>query len=354
LWTAVLGIFPELQRRLLQAQERSRTHLLLTLLQFAVGLVLTLYLVIGREMGVLGILVAQFLATAVVFGVAVVYLARLWSSRLHRGMLADSLRYGLPMLPHHLFTWLMGYVNRLILNGLASTAAVGVYGIALRFTSPLNLAFTALNTAWVPVYYARRQLETEGEDPDKAREEISQTVTQLFLLMVWATLGVAVAAPDLIRLLIPPEYSGAEQVTVVLALGVFLRGLYFLVVAAIFYAKITWLVPLATAVGAAVNIAGNYWLVPSLGAMGSAWAMVATNGVLLVLVAIFSHRLYAVRYPWGLLAVALGLGGGLFLAAEAAWSLATVPRLAVHGGLLVLFPLLFLNRLRPALARRLS
>jgi O-antigen/teichoic acid export membrane protein len=347
LWTAVLGIFPELQRRLLQAQEHSRGHLKLTLLQFGVGLGLTLFFVVGREMGVLGILLAQFLATVVVFGVAVVYLARRWSFDFQRGMLADSLRYGLPMLPHHLFTWLMSYVNRLILNSLATTAAVGVYGIALRFSSPLTLAFTALNTAWVPVYYARRQQAAEAEDgededsEEKAAAEISRTVTQLFLLMVWATLGVAVAAPDLIRLLIPAEYREAEGLVVVLALGIFLRGLYFLVVAAIFYAKVTWLVPVATAVGAAVNIAGNYWLIPRMGAMGSAWAMVATNGVLLGIVAVLSHRLYAVRYAWGTFAAALALGGVLYLVADAAWALGTVPRLVAHGGLLLLFPAVF-------------
>ena len=339
LWTAVLGIFPELQQRLLQAREHSRTHMFLTLGQFATGLVLTVVFVVALEMGVWGILLAQFLATAGVFVVAVGYLVRFWTLDLSRAMLADSLRYGLPMLPHHLFTWLMSYVNRLILNGLATTAAVGVYGIATRFASPLTLIFSAMNAAWVPVYFSHRKT-TEGS----GTAEISRTVTHLFLLMTWATLGVAVLAPDLIVLLIPPEYHGANDIAAVLALGAFLRGLYFLVVSAIFYAKVTWLVPLATAIGAAVNIGGNYLLIPHLGAVGSAWATVATNLVLLAIVAVLSHRLYAVRYEWGVLAGALGLGGGLFVAAEWAWGLETVPRLILHGGLLALFPALFLSR----------
>lgn len=341
LWTAVLGIFPELQRRLLQAQEHSRSHLVLTLLQFGVGLALTLIFVIPLEMGVLGILLGQFFATAAVFLVAVVYLARRWSFQLQRSMLVDSLKYGLPMLPHHLFTWLMGYVNRLILNGLTTPAAVGIFGIGLRFASPLNLIFSAINAAWMPVYFShRKDLETGDEGAEKKGEALTSTVTQLFLLMTWATLGAAVLAPEVILLALPEEYHPAAPLAVILALGAFLRGLYFLVVTAIFYAKKTWVVPFATAVGAAINIGGNYWLVPKIGTAGSAWATVATNAVLLGIVALLSHRLYAVRYEWGALLLALVLAVGLFAAAHFAGGFPTLPRLALEGALLAAFPLI--------------
>ncbi len=55
-WTAALGVLPDLQRRLLQAMERSKDHLWLTLVEFSITVSFTLIFVVGMKLGVLGVL----------------------------------------------------------------------------------------------------------------------------------------------------------------------------------------------------------------------------------------------------------------------------------------------------------
>lgn len=286
-WTAALGVLPDLQRRLLQAMERSKDHLWLTLLEFLITVSFTLIFVVGMKLGVLGVLAAPFVASVVMTAVSVGFLRRYWRRVVDRAMLSESFRYGAPMLPHHLSTWVMGLANRLFLNGLTTTEAVGLFGIASRFSSPLNVILSALSAAWVPAYFALRKEGTEH-----GREESGRLVEQLAVVIVAGSLGLALFGRDLIPLLTPAIYHEARGLVPVLALSGLLRGFYLLVVAEIFFSKRTWWVTFSTAVGAAVNVGGNLLLVPLWGALGSAWTMVASNALVLAIVTVASAGLH--------------------------------------------------------------
>lgn len=310
IWTAALGVLPDLQRRLLQAMERSRDHLKLTLLEFSVTVGCTLALVVGARLGVLGVLVAPFVAATVMTAVSCGFLRRYWRRVVDRSMLAESFRYGAPMLPHHLSTWLMGLANRLFLNGLATTEAVGLFGIASRFSSPLNVIFSAVSAAWVPAYFAMRKEGVEG-----GRKESGRLSEQLAVVVVGGSLGLALFGRDLIPVLTPASYHEAGRLVPILAFAGLLRGFYLLVVAEVFYSKRTWWVTLSTAAGAVVNVGGSLALVPRWGAVGSAWSMVAANALVLLVVAVVGERFHAstARFHvlgWVLAAgtVAAGLG----------------------------------------------
>lgn len=303
IWTAALGVLPDLQRRLLQAMERSKDHLWLTLLEFLVTVSFTLIFVVGMRLGVLGVLAAPFLASVVMTAVSVGFLRRYWRRVVDRAMLRESFRYGAPMLPHHLSSWLMSLANRLFLNGFTTTEAVGLFGIASRFSSPLNVIFSAVSAAWVPAYFALRKEETV-----QGRDQAGRLVEQLAVVIVGGSLGLALFGRDLIPLITPDAYHEAGGLVPVLALSGLLRGFYLLVVAEIFFSKRTWWVTLATAVGAVSSVLGSLLMVPRWGATGSAWSMVLSNALVLFIVLLVSRRLHrsAARLP--ALLGALGIG----------------------------------------------
>ena len=332
-WTAVLGIHMEVQQRLLQAQERSRTHMLLTTSQFALGLVLTILFVVVLDLRVLGVLLGTFVSTAVFFLVAVGFLARYWTWSWCRTMLREAIAYGLPMLPHHVFTWLTTLASRLFLNGLGTTAAVGLFGIASRMASPLNIALTALNAAWVPVYFSLRKSGSED-----ASETLGRAVTALAAMVVWCALGIAVLGPEVVMFMTPREYHSSGGLLPILAAAHLVRGCYFVVVSGAFFEKRTSFVPMATGLGAIVSVATCLYLIPRRGAEGAAVAVFAGNVATFGAVVAMVGRLTAIRFEWGRLAAFFLIAAGFFVAFRHASVQGTAPRLFLASFFLVAFP----------------
>src|SRR5262245_64691499 len=72
----------------------------------------------------------------------------------------------------------------------------------------------------------------------------------------------------------------------------------------------------ATGAGTLVNIGLNLALLPSLGIVGAGISLVASYAVVLVLMFIFTQRLFPVPYEWARLGQAAGLAAVLVLAGE--------------------------------------
>ncbi|MCC6133385.1 MAG: oligosaccharide flippase family protein [Acidobacteria bacterium] len=283
IWTAAFGVLPDLMRRLLQAMERSREHMLLTFLEFTITVGGTLAMVVGLRMGVTGVVLAPFLASVVMTLVSLRFMSRYWKWRFDESALRSSLAYGAPMLPHHLAAWITGLASRLFVNGLANASEAGVFGIATRFTSPLTMTFTAMNAAWIPIYFGLRKSGSKGDEVGRLHES-------LFLFVTGTSVAAALLGRDAALLVLPPSFHAGAALIPVMALTACIRGFYLIAVAEIFFVKTTWWVSAATFLGSLVTVAGNLWLVPRWGATGSSWAMVAANSLTTAIVIAAARR----------------------------------------------------------------
>lgn len=341
IWTVVLSLLNTAQRRLLIARERSRAHLVLTTSQFGLGLVLSLFLVVGLDMGVLGLLLAHLLSAATYSLVAMVSLRDYLVAELDLEGLRKSLAFGLPMVPHHLFSWGMTLVNRILVNGMAGTATAGLFGIAARFTAPLLVTNSAISASWSAVYYSVRK-KNDTRNP----ELIAESVEELTPVLVLMALGVTLLGPDLIVVATPREFHASQGAVPVLALALLTRWPYIATGRSIFFAKKTWFMPVATLVGAAVNVAANFLLTPRFGAVGSAWSLFLGNLVATTGVVAYSQRLYPIAYSARALLSPFLVALGLFLAGSAVMDWTLWKRLLAHSALCAVFVALHAKQLR--------
>lgn len=253
-------------RGVLRLLGRSRAHLLLTVFAVLAHLGGVLALVVLEDLGLVGALWANVLASAASCGVA-------WSlargayahGRADRAVFRCLAAYGLPQLPAVLLSFLLQQSNTFFLAFLASEHDLGLFTLASKVAGGLALFTTAFRLAWDP--YAMAVMNA----PEAARRYRRGFATYYLL---FAPLAVAVGcfARPIIELLTPPEYHGASASVGLLAGALLVSGGSNFLGIGIAIRKKTHLNSVVQLLVVAANTAANLALIPWLGARGAALA----------------------------------------------------------------------------------
>lgn len=264
---SLLSSNTDLQRRLIQAREQSRYSAILSFSFALANIALAILFIAGFHWGVKGMLLAQLITGIVFFLQARYYLAPELMGSFQKDYVRPSLHYGLGILPSHLLAQFAPFFVRSVLASQVSLDAVGVLGLASRFTNPLYILFSALSTAFLPLYYAARK-----EGSKHSAESLARTVRNSWFVALFLFLAAVFLAPPAIEIMTPPRFHSAAPLVHVLAFGFLGQAVYLLLTPEIFYQKKTWMISLVSVFGVAVNISATILLVKSYGLTGVAWA----------------------------------------------------------------------------------
>lgn len=306
LWTLTLW---EFVLTLLRLDERARAYFALTVINVIVTIPVTVWLVVGEEMGADGILLGTF-GTGALF---LVY--RLWVERRRLslwpdfGLLRRMVRFGLPTMPAELTLYSLNFIDRIILVRLAGLAEAGLYALAVKFANGLQVLARGFQLAFPPLAYSI-------QDDEEARRAYALLVTWFAAVLAFAVVGLWLEARWMVRLLAADEYFAAYEVVGPLAAGIALYAIYLAMVVVLGRTGRTEFGLPATGAAVVVNVALNLLLVPEYGITGAAGALVASYVVVLVLMYVFSQRLFRVPYEWRRLGLVVGVAALLVVAGE--------------------------------------
>ncbi|MER2598929.1 MAG: oligosaccharide flippase family protein [Caldilineales bacterium] len=335
-WNAGLSVASVLVLQLFRARQQAHFFIAFNLIDFALTTALIILFVVGWRMGALGSLWGQLLAAVTMAAPAIWILARAGALGFSWQLLRPSLKLGVPLLPFLLGTWALNVSDRIVLDGLVTREALGIYTLGYQFGVLLNMLAVALNGAWQPFFYQHAA--------DKAHTPmISAFITYQVALMTWLALALALLAPEMIRLIAPPAYSGAATLVPWIAAGYVMRYLYLFPVNSLLYKKRPGWIAALTILAAALNISLNFWLVPRYGTVAAAINTLLAFAALLVMVFFAGQHAFRVAYEWNRLARILLLALALF---ALGWFLAPAQSLwlgtSLKALLLAAFPLLLL------------
>jgi O-antigen/teichoic acid export membrane protein len=294
----------------LRIEQRTRYFSALTLTRSVATLLLRIALVVGAGFGIMGVVVADLAVTA---GVMV------WVSRLFAPLirpvfsgvvLRETLSFGLPRLPHALAQQVMAVGDRFILTKFSTLGEIGVYSMSVSFGLIPKLFLSAFENAWAPFYYATARESDAGRT-------LAGITTYAFAVLVLLTAGLSAAAPDLLALVVGPDYAAGAGVIAWTAVGVCLQGVYLLTSIGLNITKHTQYYPVATFAGATCNVGLNFALIPRFGILGAAWANAVSYGVQAGVAYALSQRFYPIQYERARLA-RVAFAGGIAYAVAAA------------------------------------
>lgn len=290
---SLLSSNTDLQRRLIQAREQSLYSAVLSF-SFALGnIALAILFIAWFHWSVKGMLLAQLVTGIVFFIQARYYLAPELVGSVRREYVWPSLHYGLGILPSHLLANFAPFFVRSVLASQDSLEAVGVFGIASRFISPLLILFSAFSTAFLPIYYASRKEATS----DKVNA-LAHVVHNTWSLALFLFLAAALLAPPAIEIMTPLRFHAAIPLVRILAFGFLGQAIYLLLTPEIFYQKKTWMISIVSFTGVAVNVVTTLLLLEKYGAVGVAWASVLGQVSSGMLAGFLSLRIGATAQHW--------------------------------------------------------
>src|SRR4051812_31499027 len=276
----------------LRIQGRAREFSGLTIARSASTLVVRLVLVIGAGLGVMGVVLADVIVTAVLLVVMLRWFAPLLRPMFSRDVLRQSLGFGLPRIPHGFAMQLMAVGDRFVMTRFVGVQDIGVYSMGVSFGLIEKIVLGAFEYAWAPFYYAT------AREPDATRV-FSAVTTYGIAVLGLMTAGLSAIAADLLAVVTHGQYVAAADIVAWTAVGVFFYGVYLLTSIGLNITSKTAYYPVTTAVGATLNIGLNFALIPRFGIIGAAWANGAAYAVQAALAFRFSQRFYPIRYEYG-------------------------------------------------------
>ena len=317
----------------LRMEKRAREFSVLAFARSSSTLILRLALVIGLGYGVMGVVVADLVVTAVLLAVMTPYFAPLIRPMFSAATLRESLAFGLPRVPHGFAQQVIAVGDKFVLatfvrDGRMLLADVGLYSMGVSVGLIQKVFLAAFEYAWAPFYYATVR--------EPGAERIFSAVTTYGVaILALMTAGLSAIAADLLTIVTGGQYTAAAGVVAWTALGVLFQGVYLMTSIGLNITRRTQYYPVATAIAAAANLSLNFALIPRFGIMGAAYA----NGIAYALQAViafaFSQRFYPIGYETGRLARIATAAVLAYLIASALPSMPPLAGVIVRGATVV-------------------
>ncbi len=284
----------ELQGRLVQAREQSGYQARLNVGRASISLALVVAFVVWPfRTGAPGMIASEVVSYGVLALVAVWYMRRELRGRFQKSMLKSSLVYGWAMMPGDFVGNLTPLATAALLAGAQTTAANGLYFLALRVTQPLTMLGFSFAQAYNPIYFSVRK---EGSEAGLRR--LAVTARNVWAAAVGCAVGAALLGPPLIVLVTPADYHAAAPLVPIFALSFLGLTAHNFVSPEVLYSKRTWLVPIIVYGAAAIEITIAALTVKSWGAAGVASGAAARMIITAAIEGIISCRLVTIPYAW--------------------------------------------------------
>jgi O-antigen/teichoic acid export membrane protein len=269
---------------------------------------ITIWLVLGRGLGVAGVLYGKLAGDGLAALLGVVLCRHHVRTRFDGALLRQMLQYGLPLVPVAFAYGVIGSADRWALQHFATLDDVGTYALALKFFAVVTMGVSAFQLAFMPFAFARAQ------DPNSPR--LYARVLGLYVaIATGGALACGLLAPVGIQVLATRDYAAASRPALWLAFAAVAQGAYYVAALGINLSLRNGLLGFSAGGAALLAVTANALLVPRLGAEGAAMATFCGYASSAALTYAIAQRVHPLPYRGARLAALFGVGVGLGWAA---------------------------------------
>ena len=176
-----------------------------------------------------------------------------------------SLLIGLPVMINSITSVIINYSDRIVIAKFLPIEVVGVYSIAYTGGLLLTIFIASFNSAWVPMFN-----ELMNSSQNNKFEIVRTRMTDFILILVSLCVAGQLFGVDVIRMILPAEYTNAALFFPYILFGIVFMGINHFLTDIIIYHKRTYYLPILTIVSAAVNLGLNIIFIPIYGPMTAA------------------------------------------------------------------------------------
>lgn len=320
---------------LLRLQAKSMIFMITNLAKLILVLLLTIYFVVFREMGVEGIYLAQVCGNALIILALLPYSFANITPRFDLQTWKPMISYGLPLAIASFATVMLNVVDRYALNSLSLLKYVAVYTLAVKISSTLKLV--VVDTIKLAVFPQMiRRIDSEENKIFYPRVMLYSSYVVMFGIIF-----ISLFSLEVIKFLAnAPELWAASMLVPLLAVSMFFVNMREISIYGLIASKKTRRISIIVFISAILNITLNIILVPSWNAIGSAFASLLSQFFYWILLHYLAQKTYFIPYENRRLLIIFITGtlisfSGLFIT-----EIDLLPRLLIKFLLLASFPVL--------------
>jgi len=221
---------------LLMVREQAKRYVVLHLITLVVSLSLTVFLVVGKEWGVRGILTAQVSAFSLELLMLAVLMVRPSIFRFSWKNTREMLTYSVPLIPLQVASFVLALSNRYFLQEYRSLEEVGLFSLGYRFASILPLFAIEPLKAFGPHIFSM------VDEPEKCKQTLANFTRYFCAGSCLVALGIGMFSREVIQIMSDSAYHSAHRIVFVLCLSYVFYGLNSLTGFAINIVKRNWLI----------------------------------------------------------------------------------------------------------------
>lgn len=266
-------------------------------------IVLNIVFVSILQIGEMALILSTFFVHLIQMGMYCLGAYKIPRSRyFDRRLLLRMFRFALPMVPMVVMNWVLTLSDRYILIKFWGDTEVGLYGIATRFVSVVNVFISAVMTAYTTFAFAN----TENDD---AKEQYHFLFNLISLILLAGAFTVSLFDKEIVALMTTDiRYEKAYLAVRDLMFAQVLYGMSTIIGYGIFFRKKSQYALVATSVAAILNLVLNICLIPMFSICAAAFTTLIGYIVQLVIIYYFSNQVYPCYYGFKkMVVVTLGL-----------------------------------------------
>jgi O-antigen/teichoic acid export membrane protein len=296
-----------------RAREKALSFVYLNLLQFGIGMLLNVVLVVAFRMGILGVLWGNLIAAglALPFGL---FLARHdLLPRFEKRLARPLLTFGILVVPTAITGWVITMADRYVLRFYGALEDVAVYSVGYKIGMVLQMGVVwPFQLAWPAVAFAISKRAGH-------QETYARVLTYLSAALAMGVLGLSLVSRVGLTSFAGPSYSRAHEVVPWVALAYAFAGVQFCLAPGVHLSGLTHKLPRYSLIGALLNLGLNFLWVPYYGMMGSTWATTVAYFYLAASTAWLSHKSYPVKWEYGRI-LRIAIAGGIIYTVGTLWT----------------------------------
>ena len=276
-----------------RCEQKAKPYALYEISESLTNIAITLFLVVALKFAWDGRIGATAIAT-IIFGLLSLYVI------FRRGYakfnceskyLSDALKFGIPLIPHHLALWLRSGIDIVLITSLVGLSATGVYSVGFQLGAVIGIISVAFNNAYSPHLFEKLKNINFDE-----KIKIVKFTYLYFIGIFLLALLISYIFILLLPYIVGEEFQKAKNYIVYIAIAYSFSGMYMMVVNYIFYEKKTHLLSMVTIVTSIFHVILSYLLIKKLGPIGAAYSTIISFFVTFIWVWILSNKIY--KMPW--------------------------------------------------------
>ena len=182
-----------------------------------------------------------------------------------------TLPLAIPTVFHLLANIVLNQSDKVMLQGMISNSAAGIYALACTFGAVLQTLWHAFNNSWVPFYY-----EYTRQSQIEKMKKHARNYIELFTVIA---MGFILLAREVFHIYAKQSFWGGTDLIPLFSIGYYFIFLYSFPVNYEFYNKKTKTIAIGTSSAAVCNIILNYFFIKLWGIQGAVIATAVSHGL---------------------------------------------------------------------------